>query len=254
MLNFIDTHVHLDFPQFQKDREEVIERAQDAGVFKMIDIGCNLQSSQNAINLTKKYENIFATVGVHPSDIQEYDDKVEKQIFELAKQEKVVAIGEVGLDYFHGDKDIEKQKQVFVSQINLAKEFAKPLVIHTREAGEDLLNILKKEKPLQAVIHCFTENLEFAEEVLAFDYMISFTGIITYPSAEDVCKVVAKIPLKRIMIETDCPFLAPQKYRGKRNEPSFVVEVARKIAEIKDLSFEEVVKTTTKNAEIFFKI
>lgn len=253
-MQFIDTHIHIDFPQFNQDREAVIQKAQSAFVGKMINVGCNLKTSQKSIALAEKYPNIWATVGIHPSDVKIYNSQIEKELFELAKNKKVVAIGEIGLDYFYGKDNQEEQKKVLTAQIKIAKEVEKPVVIHTRDAGADLLKILKQEKPQQAVIHCFTETAAFAEEILAMGYMISFTGIITYAKAEELRQVVSKTPLNRIMIETDCPFLAPQKYRGERNEPAFVVEVAQKIAEIKNIGLEEIAEKTTQNAEVFFGI
>lgn len=251
---FIDTHAHLDFSQFENDLDNVLNNAKKNKVEKIINIGCNLERSQKTLDLANKFENIWAAVGVHPSDVQDFNDSVLKEIYELAKAQKVVAVGEVGLDYFHPDYDKEKQKEAFIAQIKIAQELNKPLVVHTREAGKDVLEILNKEKHAKVVIHCFSETQEFAEEALKRGYMLSFTGIITYPKADEVRQVVANTPLDRIMIETDCPFLAPQKYRGNRNEPAYVVEVAKKIAEIKEIGLDEVARVTTKNAERFFRI
>ena len=252
--SFIDTHAHLDFSQFENDLNNVLNNAKKNKVEKIINIGCNLERSQKTLDLANKFENIWAAVGVHPSDVKDCDNSVLKEIYELAKAQKVVAVGEVGLDYFHPDYDKEKQKEVFIAQIKIAQELNKPLVVHTREAGKDVLEILNKEKHDKVVIHCFSENQEFAEEALKRGYMLSFTGIITYSKADEIRQVVAKTSLERIMIETDCPFLAPQKYRGNRNEPAYVVEVAKKIAEIKEIGLDEVAKVTTENAESFFRI
>jgi len=251
---FIDTHAHLDFSHFKDDLNVVIQNAKDVGIEKIINIGCNLKRSQRSIELAEKYKNLWATVGVHPSDVKDCDDKILEKIYENAKHKKVVAIGEIGLDYFHGVDDKAKQKNTLIVQIKIARELHKPIVIHTREAGRDVLDILNQEKAEQIVIHCFSETQEFAEEALKRGYMLSFTGILTYPKADKVREVVAKTPLERIMIETDCPFLGPQVYRGKRNEPAYVVEVAKKIAEIKEIDLDEVAKITTQNAEIFFGI
>lgn len=251
----IDTHAHLDFPQFDGERQKVVEQAKNANVAKIINIGCNLKTSQKAIDLAENYKNIWASVGLHPSDANDCLKKdFFKSLHKLAKQKKVIAIGEIGLDYFHKNGEIETQKKAFIEQIKIAEDLKKPLIIHTREAGKDLLEILKKEKPTNAVIHCFSETQEFAETVLEMGYFLSFTGIVTYPKTEKLHQVIANTPLNRIMLETDCPFLAPQKFRGKRNEPAFVVEIAKKIAEIKQISLEEISQITTKNAELFFKI
>lgn len=253
-MNFIDTHIHIDFPQFNQDREEVIKRAQKKEVYKMINIGCNLKSSQKSLELAEKYPQIWATVGVHPSDVNEYDLKTAEKVYQLAQKDKVVAIGEIGLDYFYGKNNIEQQKEALISQINIGKELEKPLIIHTRDAGDDLLQILKQENPKNVVIHCFTESLSFAKIILEMGYLISFTGIITYAKAEAIRRVVKETPLEKIMLETDCPFLAPQAHRGQRNEPAFVIEVGKKIAEIKEMPLEKVAEVTTKNAEKFFGI
>ena len=253
-MKFIDTHAHLDFPQFKKDLEETITKAKENNVAKIINIGCSLERSQKALKIAENHKNIWASVGVHPSDIKDFNDDVLKEIYELAKKDKVVAIGEVGLDYFRGNDDKEKQKKAFIAQIKIAQKLDKPLIIHTREAGKDLLEILNQEKHNKIVINCFSETQEFADKALNRGYMLSFTGIITYPKADEVRQVVANTPLERIMIETDCPFLAPQAYRGNRNEPAYVVEVAKKIAEIKEIDLDKTAEITTRNAERFFGI
>ncbi len=253
-MKFIDTHAHLDFPEFKNDLDQVIETAFEKGVEKIINIGCSLERSKKSLEIAEKHKNVWASVGVHPSDVENFDIKTLEEIYLFAKYKKVVAIGEVGLDYFHKNAESDVQKKVFIEQMKIANELSKPVVVHTREAGSDMLEVLRKERPKNAVIHCFSETQDFADEVLAMGYFLSFTGIITYPKAEEIRQVVANTPLERIMLETDCPFLAPQAFRGERNEPAYVVEIAKKIAEIKEVGLDEVARVTTENAEIFFGV
>ena len=254
----IDTHAHLDREDYP-DLDQVIERAKIAGVEKIINVGSTLETSIATIEMSKIYPNVYGTVGIHPTDHEADNqpiDEVLRQISELADQNKVVAIGETGLDYFQNPSSAEKkiQEELFVKQIAIAKEKNLPLVIHTRDADEDMLEILEKEKVKIAVIHCFVGDWEFAQKILDLGLMISFTAIITYPKTESLAEVVEKAPLDRIMIDTDCPFLAPQIYRGKRNEPAYAVEIAKKIAEIKKIPLEEVEKITSENANCFFNL
>ena len=253
-MNFTDTHAHLDFPQFKNDLQKTVLNAYAKGVQKIINIGCDLQRAQKSIEIAERFENVWATVGIHPSDIDfKLETRLIASLHKMATHPKVVGVGEIGLDYFHC-KNKEAQKDALIAQIKIAREVDKPIVIHTREAGKDVLEILKQENAKKVVIHCFTENQEFAEEALKRGYLLSFTGIITYPKSEDLRKVVANVPLESMMIETDCPFLAPQAFRGQRNEPAFVIEIAKKIAEIKGVDLEKVAEITTKNAERFFGI
>jgi len=260
----IDTHAHLDFPQFGNKRGqslnlekigEVVKRAQDAGVGKIINIGCNLKASQDSITISETFENVFGTVGVHPCDVNELTDENIKKLYDYAKSsEKVVAIGEVGLDYFHKDVAIDKQKEFFRKQIDLAKEVSKPLIIHCRDAYEDTMEVLDADKPENLVFHCYSGDLEFAQGLWNRGYLTSFTGIVTYPKVWELLEVVKECPMDMFMVETDCPFLAPQAYRGQTNEPAFVTEVVRKIAEVKGMSYKEIERISTENAERFFGI
>jgi TatD DNase family protein len=273
----IDTHAHLDFgdnmkpsvipdssvipskariysPNFEKI-EAIIKRAEQSNVLKIINIGCNMQCSKNSIILSEKFDNVYASIGIHPSDITELSEQSLKELYEMAKNnKKVVAVGEIGLDYFHMSNTKETQKEGFIKQLNLAKELNLPIIVHCREAYDDTLEIITKENPKNLVFHCFSGNLEFAEILWSRGYSTSFTGVITYPKTEILSHVVYNCPMDKFFVETDAPFLAPQPYRGKTNEPAFVIEVIKKIAEIKEKSFDEIEKISTKNAEKFFSL
>jgi TatD DNase family protein len=275
---FIDTHAHLNLKEFKNDAEEVIKRTIGGDVF-IINVGTDFETSKRAIELAEKYSGVYATVGFHPNDssppallrkaLQVGEEFNLSALRELAKNPKVVAIGETGLDYYRlkGDEfeNKKRQKEIFKKQIELALELKKQLVIHCREAHstssgrahDDLLDILNSyflihNSSLRGVIHSFSGNLEQAEKYREMGFKIAFNGIITFSS--DYNEVVLKTPLEDILIETDCPFLTPVPYRGKRNEPLYVIEIAKKIAEIKNLSLEKTEKQTTKNAKELFNI
>ncbi len=251
-MEFIDTHAHLDFADFDLDREEVIKRAQEAGVTRIVDLGCNLESSQKVVQIAEKFPGVFAAIGIHPHDAEGCTKKALEDLKKLADNPKVVAIGEVGLDYYRMKSHQDVQQETLRRQLRLAKELNLPVVVHNRDSDEDVIKILEEEKMEKVVIHCFSSNWDLAKRVLDQGYMISFTGVITRSGKETLWEVIGKTSLERIMIETDSPFLVPQKFWGQRNEPMYVVETAKKIAEIKNVSLEEVAKKTTKNAIQFF--
>lgn len=250
----IDTHCHIQFKPLSNDLEGVITRADKEGVKKMIVVGCDMKSSDEAIKIAEKHEGIFAAVGLHPQDSKKLTGEMWKELCKMAEHEKVMAIGETGLDYFKEYSPKNVQINVLKQHINLAKKLNKPLIIHNRDADEECLRILKEEGVKNAVFHCFGSNATFARQVWMAGYMTSFTGIITYPKAYNLREVVEECPPDAMMIETDCPYLSPQKFRGNTNEPSYVLEVALEIARIKNMQFSEVAEITTKNAEEFFGI
>lgn len=250
----IDTHCHLDFNEFDADRDAVIQRANDAGINYFINIGATLESSAASCDLAQKYPQIYASVGVHPHDAKTFDLAAEKRLKELAGFNKVVAIGETGLDYYRNLSKPDDQKRTFIKQIALAKELNLPLVIHSRQAEADLLQILKADKPAQAVIHCFSGDENFLRECLDLGFFISFTCNITYKKAQGLREIVKLTPLDRLMLETDAPYLSAEGFRGKRNEPFQVKLLAYQVGQIKNLSFEEIAHQTTQNAKRFFKI
>lgn len=248
----IDTHAHLNFKEFDKDRPQVIKRAFEGGVEKIINVGTNLKDSKDSILLAEKYKNISAAVSLHPIDVE--NEKFDKDVWlELAKHQKVVAIGETGFDFFH-PSDKEKQKEVFKALIEIACQVKKPLIIHSREADKEILDILSHSKlpPQRGVIHCFGRDYAVAKKFLELGFLISYTGNITYNIERS--SSISKVPLDKIMVETDCPFMTPVPFRGKRNEPVFVKYIAEEIAKIKKLSYEEITNATTANARKLFRL
>lgn len=250
----IDTHCHLNFPQYAENKlEDILARAAQNDVKYCINVGSDLAASQASIKLAQKHEQIYASVGIHPHDAE----TGEKDLTELEKliiQNKVVAVGEIGLDYYKDLSPRDKQKIIFEKQIELGLKYQKPLIIHCREANQDTYDILTHYKPEKVVFHCFAGNKDFAKKVLDLGYLISFTGNITFPKSFKAQEVIQYAPLDRIMIETDCPFMTPVPHRGTTNEPAYVKYVAEKIAELKQITPAEVAEVTTKNAKEFFKI
>lgn len=251
---FIDTHCHLDFPEFQLDRNEVIQRAKAEGIDYIINIGSSLEGSRSSLELSSKYDYIYTTVGIHPHEADGYNKNEEIAIRELAAKEKVVAIGETGLDYYKNYSKAENQRLLFVSLLKLAKDFGLPLVIHTRKAENDTLKILKEAMPLRGVVHCFSGEENFLQECLCLGFFISFTCNITYKKAGNLRNLVKIVPLDRLLLETDAPYLPPEGLRGRRNEPAYVKYLAQEVAGIKELSLDEVAAVTTDNAKQFFNI
>lgn len=254
----IDTHAHLDFEDYNEDRDEVIKRAFENGIEKIINVGCSLERSKTSIELAEKYENVFATVGLHPDEIRSLDVSDLKYELEnlIKSSKKVVAIGECGLDYsrIKLDQEKDKQKELFKLHLDLAQDLDLPLVIHVRDIFDDALNVLKNYEGLRGVMHCFGGSVKEAKKVLEAGFLISFTGIVTFKNAKEVQEAAKFVPLEKMMLETDCPFLAPEPNRGRRNEPAFVRDIAEKICELKEVSMEEVERVTTENAENMFRL
>jgi TatD DNase family protein len=254
-LSLIDTHAHLTFPQYQEETiETLIARAKASSVTKIINVGADFESSKGSVELAQKYPEIYATIGLHPHEEKKMDNDSLSDFKKLLESDKVVAVGEIGLDYFKYEGNRTDQQALFEQQLQIAQENDLPVIIHNRDAQEDTLSILNNFSPLKGVVHCFAGDQNFAKQVLDMDFLISFTGIITFPNAKELREVAAYVPLEKIMLETDCPFLAPQTHRGQTNEPAYVKDIAEKLAEIKELPFEEIAKATTKNAENFFNL
>jgi TatD DNase family protein len=283
----IETHAHLDYPDFAADFDDVLQRATDAGVSRIITIGTSVESSRRAVELAEKFPNVFAVVGVHPTYVEESDEDVITPLRELAANPRVVAIGETGLDYhslpslklakeqkttqvfakalqtstedlveaeIHDGAYKSKQASLFEQQLDLAAELGLNVVIHQRDAWNDTLEIMRPYTgKLRGVFHCFGGTLEQANEVIALDHLVSFTGIVTFKNGAMVREVAAQLPLWKFMVETDCPYLAPVPFRGKRCEPAHTRLVAQSLATARGISLEEVAGATTETAEKFFR-
>ncbi|AXF56574.1 TatD family hydrolase [Salicibibacter kimchii] len=256
MVQLFDTHVHLNVEQFEEDKEAVIARARESGVTMMNVVGFDRETIKGAIDLAETYPFIYATVGWHPVDAVDMEREDLDWIESLAAHPKVVAIGETGLDYHWDKSPVDVQKDVFRQQIALAKNVNLPLVIHGRESQEDIAAIMEEEGLGEAggIMHCYSGDIETAKRFLALGFHISFGGPVTFKNAQMPKDVAKEVPLDRLLIETDCPFLAPHPYRGKRNEPAYVAKVAEKLAELQGLTFEELTETTTANAKALFTI
>jgi len=257
----IDTHAHLNFQQYEGEVGAVLGRAEKKGVKKFIVPSSNLKTSKKAISLARKYPEVFAAVGIHPLHANEMSIENLQQFYTILSAPKVVGVGEIGLDYFYLDKvsktaeypSKKEQKIVLVEMFKLAMDAQLPLILHCRQAYPDLLDILRNEGVEgPGVIHCFMGNLEEAKKFLDLGFFISFAGNLTY--SDSLVDLVNFVPLDKLLLETDCPYLTPEPFRGKKNEPAFMIEIAKKIAEIKGISLVEVEKVTTKNAEKLFKL
>jgi TatD DNase family protein len=262
---FIDSHAHLDGERFDEDRSAVLTRARDAGVDTMLLIGSGTGpgSLDCAIRIAADHESIYATVGIHPHEAQLATDPDFDELAALAQHPKVIAWGEIGLDYFYDHSPREVQKSVFLRQMELARAAKLPIAIHCRpsenseNAWNDTLSMIEEHwefSGLGGILHCFTGTLEQMRRALDLGFMISFAGNITFPKAQPIRDAAKEVPLDRMLIETDCPFLAPVPYRGKRNEPAYVVEVARQIAELRGLSREDIGRQTSENFRRFFSL
>lgn len=250
----IDTHCHLDFPEFDRDRDEVIKRAKLAGVDYIVNIGSSLQGSRRSLELSERYESVYATVGIHPHEADRFDKQAEDSIRKLAAGKKVVGIGETGFDYYRNFSKKENQLPLFTSLINIAKDLGLPVVIHSRQAPEDTLKILKEAMPLRAVVHCFSGSEDFLKACLDLEFFVSFTCNIAYKKADNLRRLVKLSPLKQLLLETDAPYLPPQEFRGRRNEPAYVRLLAEEVSRIKGIKKEEVAALTSENAKKFFNI
>ncbi|MFO1441938.1 TatD family hydrolase [Bacillus sp. Bva_UNVM-123] len=253
---YFDTHAHLNADQYQEDLQEVIDRALVEGISRIVVVGFDRPTIKKAMELAEQFEFIYASVGWHPVDAIDMKDEDIVWIEELAGHPKVVALGEMGLDYYWDKSPKDIQKQVFRRQIQLAKKVKLPIIIHNRDATADIVEILREEgaNEVGGIMHCFSGSPEIAKECVEMNFYISLGGPVTFKNARKPKEVAAAIPLDKLLIETDCPYLAPHPYRGKRNEPSYVKLVAEQIAEIKQISIEEVASVTTENAKKLFGI
>ena len=250
-----DTHAHFDDAKFDADRDAVIQSLKEYGVGYVTNIGADMASSQAAVSLAEKYDFIYAAVGVHPSETEQLSEKNMEVLRDLAlAHDQVRAIGEIGLDYHFAPYDAEKQQYWFRRQIQLAKELKLPIVVHDRDSKGDGIKILKEEKVSHGVMHCFSGSAEIARELVKMGFMISFTGVLTFKNARRAAEACAAVPMDRLMIETDCPYMAPEPFRGRRCEPCMVPQMAKKIAEIKGVDAERVAEATRRNAYELFRL
>ncbi len=268
-MTLIDTHAHLDFPNFDADRAAVVERARAAGVMAIVNVGADLASSRRAVGLAEQYRTIYAAVGIHPHDAKKLDGAALAELRDLAQHPKVVAIGEIGLDFYRDLSPREAQRRAFRAQLAWAAKLAKPVIIHDRDAHGEILEILADwatglgDSPLAGardgsagrlgVLHTFSGDLEMAERAIELGFYISVSGPVTYKNARQLPDIVQALPLDRLLVETDCPFLAPYPHRGKRNEPAYVRLVAERVAELKGIPVDELAMATTANAQHLFK-
>lgn len=250
-----DTHAHLDDTEFEEDFQEVLTRMKSAGITRVTNVGYDLASSERSVKLSQKYDFIYAAVGIHPHNAEGITEEGWEKLKKLAREEKILAWGEIGLDYYRDLSPRLIQKEVFIRQIELANEVGLPIVIHNRDAHQDVLEIVKSYPPKYGgVFHCYSGSLEMAKILLRQGFYLSFAGPVTFKNARHTVEVAEHVPLERILVETDSPYLSPEPRRGKRNEPTYVREVVKKIAEIRNLSFEEVACQTMRNAEAIFKL
>ena len=258
---FVDSHAHLDGSEYDADRDEVIARARDAGIVAILNVGTgdpHSGSLARAVELAEKHDDIYASIGVHPHDARLFDERAEDKTRLLIQQSKrVIAWGEIGLDYHYDNSPREVQREVFGRQLRLARESKLPVIIHSREAEDDTISILRAELPdydRAGVMHCFGGSLAMAQSAVALGFYISFAGVLTFKNAQDLREVAQKLPLDRLLIETDCPYLTPVPFRGRRNEPARVLEVARCLGDIRGLEVEEMGRITAANFARLFRI
>jgi TatD DNase family protein len=256
----IDSHAHIDLDTFDRDREQVLARARQGGIRAIINIGLDLKSSRASLKLAKKHDDVFSTVGFHPHQASKMKDKDLRALAELAQDEKVVAVGEIGLDFYRNLSARKSQLEAFRKQLDLAVKLGLPVVVHCRQAHREVFDILSDwvSSTLSAgrlrrgVMHCFSGDIEMAQQYIDIGFYISLAGSVTYPSAGELVQVAQEIPLNRLLLETDAPFLAPQAYRGKRNEPAYVTLTAEKVAQVRGMLRETVAEAAAKNTiELF---
>ncbi len=251
-MKLVDTHAHIYDKQFKPDFDEIIDRISKELEF-IVSIGYDLESSEKSVNLAEKYPFIYGVVGVHPTDIKKYSDTVERKLEELARNEKVVAIGEIGLDYHWMEDPKEEQEEIFRRQMELSRRVGLPVVIHTRDAMEDTVKILEDYKDVGGIMHCYPGSYETAEKLID-RYYFGIGGVVTFKNNKVTKETVKKLPIEKIVIETDCPYLTPEPFRGKRNEPVYVRYIAEEIARIKEMPLERVIEITTGNAKKVYNI
>lgn len=252
----VDSHAHLGWDSFAEDRDQVIQRAFESGVAQIVQAGVYLNETTMAemVAIADAYPNIYAAVGLHPHEAKDWTDESPNAIRHFTGHSKVVAIGECGLDYHYNHSEPKKQREVFAEQVKLARQLDVPLILHTREAWDDTFDILRSvgEGKVRGVFHCFTGSPEVLPQIREIDFYVSFSGIVTFPKSTEIQDAARLVPENRLMVETDCPYLAPQGYRGKRNEPAYVWKVAEKLAELQGRTLDDIASLTSSNARALF--
>ncbi len=253
-MSLIDSHAHLEMPHFDDDRDEIVERARLAGVERIITVATNREDADKALDITRRYEDVFMALGVHPHDAKSASQKVFEEMIAVAADPKVVAWGEIGLDYHYDHSPRAVQREIFTEQIRIARKLDLPIIIHTREAWDDCLEILGREMngEYRGVVHCFGGGVEEAQKVVDMGFHVSFTGTVTFKKNMPEHDVIRHVGMERILVETDCPYLTPKPHRGKRNEPALLRFTAEKIAEILDMPFDEAAEIAAANTRRLF--
>lgn len=255
MINIFDSHAHYDDESFNEDREAVIKELKENGIVGVLNCGASLEGARASLKLAETYDFFYAAIGIHPEDADCFNETVLTELKKMAKNKKVRAIGEIGLDYYYKEnppRDV--QQSVFRAQMQLAMELNLPVVIHDREAHEDTLNILKEFPKVKGVLHCFAGSVEFARECLKLGYYIGFTGVVTFKNAKKIALVAKEVPLDRILVETDCPYMTPTPFRGERNRSDYIKYIIEKLSEIKDIPEEEIAIATINNTKKMLKL
>ena len=249
-----DTHAHLNDPAFDEDREELISGLPEKGIGFVMNVGCCLDSSKDCIALAEKYPFIYASVGSHPDSAGEVCEELMQTYLEMSKHSKVKAVGEIGLDYYYEGFDREIQIKAFEMQMELARQAQLPVIVHERDAHGDGMDIVRKFPDVTGVFHCYSGAAEMARQLVDLGWYIGFTGVLTFKNARKAVETAASSPLERILLETDCPYMSPEPFRGKRNDPGRLIHMAQKLAEIRGLSVEEIIAITTENAKRLYRI
>ena len=249
-----DTHAHMDDRRFDEDRDAVLRSLEEKGVSLVMNPGCSLASSRNAIALAEKYDFVYAAVGSHPDVADEVNEKVLEEYRQLCRHNKVKAIGEIGIDYHYEDIPRDLQLKAFRMQMALAREVGLPVIVHEREAHEDGLAVVREFPEVTGVFHCYSGSAEMARQLVDRGWYIGFTGVLTFKNARKAIETAESIPLERIVLETDCPYMAPEPFRGKRNDPGYLFRMAEKLAEVRGLSVEEIHAVTTENGKRLYRI
>ena len=253
-MRLIDSHCHLVDEAFDDDRLFILNDLSNFAIKAIINPATNLDDTKKSIELAKKYDNFYAMAGIHPEDIEEICEKDLEELENLAKDPNVVAIGEIGLDYYWKDNNKDDQKKIFIHQLELARKIDKPAVIHVRDAKDDIIKILKDYQDLKIQIHCFSDDLETLEKYMEMGFYISIGGVVTFSNGKNEQNAARNVPIERLMLETDSPYLTPEPFRGLRNDPRRVVEVARKVAELRDMKIDKLAKRTYNNTKEFFRL